>query len=263
MYHKKKSKNYWPIVGIVAIFFIMVSYFILQKKTNLTFIEKTIKDSGLVIEKILLSPFQKKNAKQELTDETLKVRNQELENEIAVLKKNLELKTVLTEQVGIHATAINRNMNFWYHTITLDKGKKAGISKNMPVIVKEGLIGVINKVSNYNSEVKLLTNEELNHKISVKIKVGNQYIYGLLTGYNNQKALFHVEGIASNIEIPKGSLVSTTGLGENMPAGIVVGYVKDIIKDHFDLSRLVEVESKVNFDALSYVTVLKRKEEEK
>ena len=35
-------------------------------------------------------------------------------------------------------------------------------------------------------------------------------------------------------------------------------YVKGVTSDNFDLARVVEVESKVNFDALSYVTILKR-----
>ena len=53
-------------------------------------------------------------------------------------------------------------------------------------------------------------------------------------------------------------MVTTSGLGENIPAGIIVGYVKGVTSDNFDLARVVEVESKVNFDALSYVIVLKR-----
>ena len=47
-----------------------------------------------------------------------------------------------------------------------------------------------------------------------------------------------------------------------MPAGLIVGYVKNITKDNFELARLVEIESKVPFDSLSYVTILKRKDME-
>ena len=92
----------------------------------------------------------------------------------------------------------------------------------------------------------------------MKIEVGEHYIYGLLSGYNYDNKTLKVEGIAENTGIPEGSLVTTSGLGENIPAGIVIGYVKRVTSDNFDLARVVEVESKVNFDALSYVTILKR-----
>ena len=53
-------------------------------------------------------------------------------------------------------------------------------------------------------------------------------------------------------------MVMTTGLGSNFPAGIYIGKVVNITTDNFDLTKIVEVKSDVNFDDINYVTILKK-----
>ena len=48
-------------------------------------------------------------------------------------------------------------------------------------------------------------------------------------------------------------------MGTIFPSGLMVGKVKDVTTDNFDLSKVVEVEASVDFNDLDYVTVLKRK----
>ena len=62
-----------------------------------------------------------------------------------------------------------RNIDYWYDEITIDKGSKSGITKGMAVVNNSGLLGQITSVSNYYSTVKLLANENMSDKISVKI----------------------------------------------------------------------------------------------
>lgn len=271
MYKKRKRKKYKRI-GIV-ILLVIISFIgcvlVLNRNGKLTFVEMWLKDSVLFVQKTILKPLhliedkmtdeELKNLKEQASSyKALEVKNQELENQLKELKKILDLNTALSDQSYLNATVINRNTSYWYQMITLDKGKKSGIQNDLPVVVNEGLVGLTSNVSNFSSSVKLLTMEELPKQISVKIEVGEHYIYGLLYGYDQNNRTLKIEGIAENTEIPAGSLVTTSGLGENIPAGIVVGYVKQVTSDNFDLARVVEVESKVNFDALSYVTILKR-----
>ena len=65
------------------------------------------------------------------------------------------------------------------------------------------------------------------------------------------------------MKIPKGSIVTTTGMGDIFPSGIMIGKVKSIKTDNFDLAKTVIVEGTVDYDDLNYVTVLKRKDETK
>lgn len=271
MYKKRKQKKYKKIgiIVVLVVVFSIGSVMVLNRKGNLTRVEMWVKDSVLFFQKVVLKPLhlveehmtdteQKQLTEKASSYETLEAKNKELEKQVKDLKKTLELNTVLSDQSYLNATVINRSASYWYQMITLDKGKRSGIKNDLPVVVNEGLVGLTSGVSNFTSSVKLLTMEELSKQISVKIEVGEHYIYALLSGYNFANKTLRVEGISENTEIPVGSLVTTSGLGENIPAGIVVGYVKSVTSDNFDLARVVEVESKVNFDALSYVTILKR-----
>ena len=277
MYNKKKKNEYlYIIIPLVLALFIGLAFKITNDDRSLNTIEKTFKDCMLTINKVLNKPinyFKKINEDNKNTKDLLKKYNKlkekeeqinlneakiiELEKEISDLKTTLDLNSTLSENSSINATVINRNVGYWYETLTIDKGKKDGIEDNMPVILNTGLVGIITKVSERNSTVKLLTGLNDN-KISVKIKVGDSFVFGLLSAYDEKTNTFKIEGISENTTIENDSIVMTTGLGSNFPAGIYIGKVVNITTDNFDLTKIVEVKSDVNFDDINYVTILKK-----
>ena len=176
------------------------------------------------------------------------------------MKKILDLNNTLSSEEFLNATVINRNLGYCFNTITIDKGSSNGVKVDMPVIVSECLVCKVISTTAFNSTVKLLTNEDRNNKISVKINIGQKFVYGLLTDYDQKKNCFIIEGIDQNVDIPIDSIVTTTGLGNLFPSGIMVGKVKNIETDNFDLAKIVEIESAVDFNDLSFVTILRREE---
>ncbi len=280
MYRKRKfDKRYLIIIAIVVLAILLVVLSLaLKKDRNLSLPEKVVKDGGTFTLNILSTPvnfikekFRENKEKSRIYEEykeldkqkknlnSLKAENNDLKNEIKKLKEELELDSILSDKVFTHATIINRNIDYWYEEITIDKGKTKGLEKGMAVINSQGLIGTISKVSGSYSTVKLLSNENMSDKISVKIKVGDDYVYGLISGYNTKNNTYTVEGISENKEISKGSEVVTTGMGDLFPSGLLVGKVTKVTTDNFDLSKVVVVKSLVNFDEIDYVSVLKRK----
>ncbi len=281
MYNKRRKfdPRYLLILIIVIIALILVVLaFALRKDRNLSPIEKIGKDTSTMILKVVGAPFDfvktklteikekdnlykkyKKLQNKESQINNVISQNENLENEVKKLKEQLELNTILSDKVFLNATVVTRNVGYWYEEITIDKGKKNGIEKDMAVINSKGLIGKITKVSNYSSNVKLLSNSNMSDKISVKIKIDDGYVYGLISKYDSKTNTYTVEGISQNVDIPKGANVVTTGMGATFPSGIEVGSVNKITTDNFDLSKVVEVKASVNFNDLDYVTVLKRK----
>ncbi len=280
MYEKKTiNKKYIILIAVFVVALVLgITNAIIMNKENLSPFEKSIKDATLAVTKILYKPVEfvkdkmkEHSEKQDLYEkykelekkvketDLIQSEKEELEREVENLKKTLELNQTLSESSYLNATVVNRNLGYWYNTITIDKGSYNGVEKDMPVIVSEGLIGKVTKVTNFNSTVKLITSDDVNNKTSVKIKVGDKFVYGLLSGYDKQKRTFIVEGISDNTEIPKDSVVTTTGMGDSFPSGIVVGKVKRVTTDNFDLAKTVEVTSNVDYDDLSFVTILKRK----
>ncbi len=280
MYKKRKiDKRYLFILIVIAIALVLVVLATsLKKDRDLSSVEKVAKDIGTVVLKVVGAPFnfvhdsiesmiEKDNIyekykelknKEEQIDSVLS-QNDNLKSEINKLKDTLKLNTLLSDKVYLNATVVSRNIGYWYEEITIDKGSKDGIEKDMAVVNPKGLIGKITKVSNYSSTVQLLSNDHMSDKISVKIKTKDDYVYGLISMYDSKSNTYTVEGISENVNITKGADVITTGMGTIFPSGLMVGKVKKVTTDNFDLSKVVEVESAVNFDDLDYVTVLKRK----
>ncbi len=279
MYGKKSfDKRYLFIVILLIVSLLLVVIAVsLNKERNLSAPEQFVKDSAIFIGNVISAPVKfvkekleeakekndiyEKYKKLQTKEKNIKSMEAEIDNlkeEVSDLKKTLDLNHTLSDSFYLNATVVNRNMGYWYDEITIDKGSSNGIKKNMAVINSEGLIGSISKVSKFNSTVKLISNESSLDKISVKIKTEDKYVYGLISSYKSKNNTFIVEGISENTKIEKGADVVTTGMGDTFPSGILIGTVKDFTKDNFDLTKVVEVKSSVNFGKINYVTVLKR-----
>ena len=277
MVKKGKNKRYIVLAILIVIaFMIAITTKSIKENRDLNFFEKAIKDSTTFVMNIANKPVEfikdklKENKeKNQMYKEYKKLKSkakkadlylariEELENEIDDLKENLDLETI-TGYKEINATVVNRNVGSWYNNVTINKGSKSGIKEGMAVITNKGLIGKIINVSNFTSTVKLLATDELSNKISVKIQLDDKSVYGLLTSYDKKKNIYLVEGISDNDEINVGSKVVTTGLSEIFPSGILVGEVKKVTKDKYELAKALEVTPAVDFDDINIVTVLDR-----
>ena len=128
----------------------------------------------------------------------------------------------------------------------------------MPVVIGNNLIGKIISTTTFNSTVRLITATDVVDKISIKIKSQDTYVYGILNGYSEENNTYTIEGISQTIKIENGSIVTTTGMGDIFPAGIIIGKITGVNTDNFDLSNVLEMQSDINFDNINYVTVLRR-----
>jgi len=276
---KKKRKEKRKIILItLLVICIVLGYManIVSTNRQLTIFEKAIKDSVLTVSRVLTYPVdfvnekiiaskEKKqmyndytNLKNELEQiKSYKDENEELKKQLNDLKQLLEIDNMLTDYDKINATIISRDLAYWNEFITIDKGENAGIFKDMPVIVNNGLIGKVVKTTAFSSTVKLLTSYSMD-KISVKIKYNDDYIYGILSKYDYENDIYIIEGILENVDIEKGTIVTTTGMGDIYPAGIVIGQIVGVGTDNFDLSKVLQMKSNVDFNGINYVTVLKR-----
>lgn len=279
MRRNKIEKKYIVLIILILIaLFLAFLFSIIKSDRNLTPAEQMIKDTFAAISKTVYKPINliKDKAKQdrEKNDlyekyqkqqekianvDSLQAKQADLEKQLAEMKKLLELNNSSFEYEYLNATVVNRNVGYWYNTITVDKGKNSGVQKDMVVMVADGLIGKVTKVTNFTSTVKLLTNNDTTMPLSVKINIGDKYIFGILNGYDNETKRLIVEGISGNDKIPVNSSVVTTGLSDNSPSGVLIGKVESVKTDNFGLAKIVEISSKVNFDDINYVTILKRK----
>lgn len=269
------------VIGIIILLLSIFAY-IIKDKRDLSKPEQILKDSIIFVENIVLYPFRYVSDKfvelYQLKDvykenqilksnldryDLLYTQNNELKKEIQALKEELEIDYMLSEYKYLNASVINRNLGYWYDTLTINKGNRDGVEKDMAVITSKGLIGKITKTTSFNSEVKLITSSNSNNKISVIIDSEERELYGILTGYDEDKNQLIIEGISDNAEIKNDTIVYTSGLNDLFPSGLIIGKVSNVEKDNYGLSRNIYVTPSNDISDIKVVSVLKRKDNEK
>ncbi len=261
MYRKNKKKKKIIIIIIIVFCSFFLLFYSLSSNRKMTVVESFFKDVASVVMKGVMLPFTSLNADKDsdLTESYViqKNLNVHLEEEIEQLRDALDLNQTLTGYDVVNATVINRNKSYWYQTLTIDKGKKDGLKKNMVAITKDGLIGKIQKVTNYSSEIKLITANDINNKVSVSIATTSGETTAILSGYDKDNNLVLISGVDSLVEIKVGDVVTTSGLGGMFPRGIYIGEVETITNDKYGLSKTLGVRMNQNFNNIHYVTILK------
>ena len=103
----------------------------------------------------------------------------------------------------------------------------------MFVLSSGGVIGVVESIEKNSSKVKLLVEDTISSQhLTFKIESQGQSIFALLNGYDEKTGEFRLLQIGDPVEIKKGSLVSTSGLGKykssDLPLGTSDFYSKGI-----------------------------------
>lgn len=188
-----------------------------------------------------------------------KARNNALESENEQLKDALKLKETLTDYDIVDASVISRSPDTWSDLLIINKGSRAGIKKNMPVMSGRGLIGRIIEVNSTSSKVELITSTDKSaNRFSVEANsTKNKTVHGIISVYGKNQLAF-TQVVDSN-KLKKGTEVYTSGMGGNSPKGLLVGTVTQTTRDSFGLSDVVKIQPAGNLNDASVVSVIKRK----
>ncbi|MCR4330352.1 MAG: rod shape-determining protein MreC [Patescibacteria group bacterium] len=191
--------------------------------------------------------------------ETLKERNDELEQEIQelrlkllsknfLLQENKELKAMLgrvSERDVVLAAVLSKPNNSPYDTLIIDIGKDKGVKEGDKVFVEgEIVIGTIQEVYAYSSKVELYSSPGLTHNATLREGTIPATAYG--KGVGN----FEIT-LPRDIEIALGDVVTIPDTEV-----IVLGSVLYIGKDPNSPFQKILVKSPINFSELRWVEVV-------
>ena len=195
----------------------------------------------------------------------LKEMNESLANENILLKNRLEeyellrdtiiLVTVVQDSIPVYeyigAKQVNATYNRTKNYITLNRGRKNGLQKEMAVCTPEGIVGLIQDLSDHFAVVIPLIN--VDSRISAKIKKNNYY--GSLQWDGNDYAYSYLNDIPYHVEVNAGDTIVTSGLSKIFPEGIVVGYVESVDKETANFLK-IKVKLAVDFKRINHVYVI-------
>jgi len=136
--------------------------------------------------------------------------------------------------------------------ITLQRGSKQGITKNMAVIGPNGVVGTVIDVSENFSRVMSLLHR--NSKVSSMLKKGN--VTGTVEWDGKDPNFLTLRNIPRSVPVTKGDTVLTSTYSANFPSHIMVGTVLSIGEDPSSNSHIIKVKTATNFYSLQYVNVV-------
>jgi rod shape-determining protein MreC len=183
-----------------------------------------------------------------LSVQSLQVRETDQENRrlrrLLALRDRMPLTTLTGEIIG-------REGGGWSRSLTVNRGRADGISRQMPVIVPEGLVGRVAQVSSGASIVQLLNDPTS----TVGAVVQRTRTPGLVEGEPGGGVRFKFMA-RDGAGVTPGDLVVTSGLGTLFPKGIPVGRVTAIEDKGSALFHFAVLTPAVDFARVEEVLLL-------
>ena len=182
----------------------------------------------------------------------------QLRTENERLKEMLGYKEKAINQYSLQmAKVISRSPDRWNNMLVIDQGSKDGIQKNMAVITTQGLIGKVFNVSNFSSDVQLISDSEHGGFIFAQIQ-SNPVVYGVVEGYDVTKNELKVTKIELDIKLEPGQLVTTSNLGGTFPNGLVIGKIVRVDEGENGFTKTAYVKPEANLYHINEVFVVQK-----
>lgn len=191
------------------------------------------------------------------TNKQLEERNLALSSELAKLKDDVSQSRQLLAEIDkskgmqnlIIAKVIVRTPGGFNQKIIINKGSENLVKPGLAVLSNGYFIGKVAKVQQAQSEVELI----FSHSLRVPIKMEKNNDGGLLQG--GLEGLV-VTDIPINSKIESGDNVITSGLGGELPSGLLIGRIGLHLGVEGELFQKVRVVSPINPFALEFVSIL-------
>ncbi len=170
-------------------------------------------------------------------------------NSLNIHQENQELKAILRytgakSKKYIVARLISQPYQTYSKNVIIDAGSLQNIKEGDMVAGNNTLIGRINQVDENKSRVLLIT--DINSHIP--IMVAGSGAKGILVGNNSN--LMEILYLDKDVKINKGDLVFTSGDGDYLPPGFLVGVIKDFDNGYASVESL---ENAKNLDLVSVI----------
>lgn len=197
------------------------------------------------------------------TNGDLAEENVALKNQIVLLQNQLVSLSTDSTKGNLHiapekdvkflsAKVVNNSTSKLQNYITLNAGSVSGVSPEMGVINEDGVVGIVQTVSDNFSVVIPILNPK--SKISCKLKRSNYF--GTLAWNGVDYRFAELIDVPRHVQLAVGDSVLTSGYSSVFPEGIMVGKVESFSKKESDNYYKIKVRLAVNFRTLSYVKVI-------
>ncbi len=259
------------LVAIVTVF--LLASFQAQGKYKFVFMEELVttilapaqsivSNVGFNVRKVGLSTSELMTVYRD--NQTLRSENEELrQNHLNVaeisaenvrLRSMLDYKTASTQFDFVMATVVGRDLGTWTSTIIINRGTADGITKEMPVVTPQGLVG--NVVSVYTNAAKVQLILDARSAVGTLVQRPESRVAAIVEGSSTTQLMPRMVNIARDADIIKGDKLITSGFGGIYPKGLLIGEVVDVVNEEGGLLKYAILKPAVDFDRLEEVFVI-------
>lgn len=153
----------------------------------------------------------------------------------------------------MHAHVIHNTIHKQNNFLLLDKGAADGIETDMAVLSPDGVVGVVNDVSEHFASVISLLH--LDSRVSARILPANQV--GTLQWDEIDAENAYLHDIPQHWSVSVGDTVLTSGFSNVFPKDVMIGTVVEASKGAHSNFYTIKVELSTNFSRLNTVYVVK------
>ena len=189
-----------------------------------------------------------KEENEKLLAENSKLKEVRKENDF--LRKQLEIPLAKKSDL-ILADVIGREPESFGSCITVSAGKKQGIKEKQVIIAAGGILaGQVIEVFDNSSKVMLLTDSRsyvnaISQQTRTVGAVRGKYGVGI-----------SMEMVSQNEKIAIGETVITSGIGGEIPKGLIIGKVKSVEESDSEIFKKIILETPVDFRKMERVFVV-------
>jgi rod shape-determining protein MreC len=181
-----------------------------------------------------------------------------LREQLQFLEENPERK--------VFAEVIGESVDNFHDVLLINKGQLAGIRRNFPVVLREGVVGRVQAVTATQSVVELIVDRR--HKFPVTLQRTRERTVvqgtgagmeirapdgGIVRGTGEGLSLERIRMLA---DVEKGDRVVTSGLDGIFPKGLLVGKVVSVNREKHELFQTAQIQPVVDFRKIEGVFVI-------
>ena len=179
---------------------------------------------------------------------------EQLQREHALMAGILQLRPSLPGR-WVGCRVIARYPQAGQQSLIIDRGTHDGIQPGAPVVVGEGLVGVVVQADSGHSIVRFLSAPRI--AVSVKVLNPQKISTGICEGHGESTLLLNF--LPPEAPLQPGDRVVTAGLGSKYPPNIPVGTIERVWLDRQYSVKKATVLPAVDFGSVEIVLVQTRK----
>ena len=152
---------------------------------------------------------------------------------------------------NVVSNSVDRNDNL----MTIDRGSKDGVEKDMGVACGNGVVGVVYLVSDHYSVVMPV----LNYHSRISCAIRRRGYFGYLKWQCGDANIAYVEDVPRHAKFKRGDWVETSGYSSIFPPGVLVGKIIEVYNSRDGLSYRLKVQLTTDFGNVRDVCVISDK----